>query len=732
MVLLTSLDFSLPLTNPVIIFSIVLFIILFAPLLLNKIKVPHIIGLILSGVIIGPYGFNLLNRDSSIVLFGTVGLLYIMFLAGLEVDIAEFKRNKSKVLFFGIITFLLPMVFGTLAGYYVLGYGLLSSILLASMFATHTLVSYPIASKYGITQNKSVLLSVGGTMITDILALLILVAVVGMTKEETDSAFWIQLSFSIIIFTCIVFFLFPFIIRWFFKKFDDSVSQYIFVLAMVFLASFLAEAAGMEAIIGALFSGFVLNKFIPHQSALMNRINFVGNALFIPFFLISVGMLVDVSVLIKGWGALKVASVLIIVAIVTKYFAAWITRKTFGLTKDEGDMIFGLSTARAAATLAIVLVGYNLIIGETLNGEPIRLLNEDVLNGTILLILISCTVSSFVVEKAAGRIALTAENTKEELNDNDNEEKILVSLLNTEMVVPMVDLALILKPKKRKDAVYALQVVDDAHAEDGNAKSKKILNKAVEHGAATENEITPITRHDANIANGIIYTIKEQNITDALIGLHHHADKKTFFGPTVEKILKRVWKTVYVYKPLQPFNTLQRTLVVVPENAEKEPGFIHWFEKLISLAKEAAMPLHFFAFKNTLTEIQVLQNNMTKKAEIQLHEFNDWHNFTLLGKQLKKNDLFIIISARKHSLSYNDHMKNLPVYLTDYVDKNSFIVLYPEQLETGINMENIEQADGTLIETLTERIGALTNAGKLFKKLFSERKKKNVNEGGPL
>ena len=245
MILNGAMDFNLPLSNPVIIFSLVLFIILFAPILLNKIKIPHIIGLIVAGVVVGPYGLNLLKRDSSIVLFGTVGLLYIMFLAGLEIDLNEFKKNKGKVAFFGLITFTLPIVCGGLASYYVLGYGVLSSVLLASMFSTHTLVAYPIASRYGLARNKAVTLTIGGTMITDVLALLILAAIAGMSKGEVTNAFWISLGVSSLAFAGIVFFVFPFVIRCFFKRFDDSVSQYVFVLAIIFLSAFLAEAAGL-------------------------------------------------------------------------------------------------------------------------------------------------------------------------------------------------------------------------------------------------------------------------------------------------------------------------------------------------------------------------------------------------------------------------------------------------------------------------------------------------------
>lgn len=403
--ILASLNFTLPLRNPVIIFSIVLFIILFAPLLLKKIRIPHLIGLIVAGAVVGPYGLNLLRRDSSIVLFGTVGLLYIMFLAGLEIDISEFKKSKGKIAFFGLTTFIIPLVLGSVASYYILNLDFTAALLLASMFSTHTLISYPIVSKYGIVHNRAVNMAVGGTMITDILALLILAGVAGSSKGNVSTLFWVKLSVSSLIFVGIVFFIFPIITRWFFRKIDDGISHYIFVLAMVFLAAFLAEAAGMESIIGAFFAGLVLNEFVPHDSPLMSRINFVGNAIFIPFFLISVGMLVDVSVLIKGFGALKVAGVIIFVALLSKYLAAMITKKVFNLKKWEGELLFGLSASHAAATLAIILVGYNIITGETPAGEPIRLLNEDVLNGTILLILISCATSSLVVERAASKLA---------------------------------------------------------------------------------------------------------------------------------------------------------------------------------------------------------------------------------------------------------------------------------------------------------------------------------------
>ncbi|HRF38820.1 MAG TPA: cation:proton antiporter, partial [Saprospiraceae bacterium] len=196
-----------------------------------------------AGAIIGPNGLNLMLRDSSIVLFGTVGLLYIMFLAGLEIDLAEFKKNSFKSFTFGMYTFLIPMSIGTAVGLYVLNFSMLSSVLLASMFASHTLIAYPIISKLGVSKNRAVNVAIGGTMITDTLALLVLAIIVGMTQGEVNAAFWTRLSVSVLLFGLAVMFLFPILGRWFFKRYEDSISQYIFVLGMVFLSAFLAEAA---------------------------------------------------------------------------------------------------------------------------------------------------------------------------------------------------------------------------------------------------------------------------------------------------------------------------------------------------------------------------------------------------------------------------------------------------------------------------------------------------------
>ena len=385
---------TLPFTDPVLIFFVVLTIILFAPLLLNKLRIPHIIGMILAGTLFGPHGLDVLAHDSSFKIFGNVGLLYLMFLVGLEMNLNDFRKIKTRGIVFGIYTFLIPMVLGTLSSIYLLHLDLMTSILLASMYASHTLVAYPIVLRYGVGRNMAVTITIAGTIITVVGALIILAVIVGMQTGTINEWFWVRLILSMIAYCLFILYAFPRIARWFFKKYNDNVSQYIFVLALVFLASALAKPAGLEPILGAFFVGVVLNRFIPSVSPLMNRIEFVGNALFIPYFLIGVGMLIDPSVVFSGWDALFVAIVMSVVATFAKWLAAWITQKNFGLSKVDRAMIFGLSNGQAAATLAAVLIGYD-----------IGMFDINILNGTIIMILVTCTISSFATERAAKKMA---------------------------------------------------------------------------------------------------------------------------------------------------------------------------------------------------------------------------------------------------------------------------------------------------------------------------------------
>ncbi|GAB3996364.1 cation:proton antiporter [Spirosoma daeguense] len=686
MIILSIHNLSLPIEDPVLKFLVVLVIILAAPILLNKIKVPHLLGLIIAGAIIGPNGFNILARDSSIVVTGTTGLLYIMFLAGLEIDMGDFKRNKWKSLTFGLYTFTIPLLLGYLGAYYLLGFTPLTSILFASLFSSHTLIAYPLVSKLGVSKNLAVNITVGGTMITDILALLVLAVSVGMAQGDVGSAFWIKLSGSVLVFGLIVLFVFPIIGRWFFKKVNDKISQYIFVLVMIYLAALLAELAGVEAIIGAFLAGLALNRLIPHTSSLMNRVEFVGNAIFIPFFLISVGMLIDFSVFFKSLETIKVAALMTILAIGTKYLAAIATQKTFRLRKEEGGLIFGLSSASAAATLAAVLVGYNIIISENEAGEPVRLLNEHVLNGSILMILVSCTVSSFVSMANAQKIAETDHEDTVAGNSRE-EENILLAVNHAETVERMVNLSLIIKAKTNTNRLFALNVINEEKKESSVKNAEKILHNAVHIASAADVAINPLTRYDNDVINGISNVIKEKKVTDLLVGIENSKGfSPSFVYNLYNGYLQNDTANVLVYHAVQPISTIKRHIVILPPKSHTEPGFFHALLRIWNIARNSGATLSFYA---EIATLDVLQNILRKVAiEADFTPIRNWHEMERAAKSLNNDEGLILLMAKRDTPSYLPQMRVIPDMLNSkFTDKN-YLLVFPH---TDTDEEFIEQ-----------------------------------------
>ena len=626
---------ELPLTDPVLKFLLILVIILSAPLLLNKLKIPHLLGLIIAGAIIGPNGLNLVLRDSSIILSGTAGLLYIIFLAGLEIDMGDFKKNSGRSFVFGMYTFLIPMALGIVAGLYVLHFSMETSILLASMFASHTLIAYPIISKLGITKDKSVTITVGGTMITDMLALLVLTVIVGMATGVIGEHFWTRLSISIVIFVLFVVIAFPIAGRWFFKHVQDSISQYIFVLVMVFLGAYLAELAGIESIIGSFLAGLSLNRLIPRSSPLMHRVEFIGNSIFIPFFLIGVGMLIDYRAFFTSFDTIKVGIVMIIVATIAKYAAAWLTQKTFRMSVDQRRIIFGLSNAQAAATLAAVMVGYNVILGQTPEGEPIRLLNESVLNGTILMILVTCTMASFSAQRGAHNLAATASSETDETGDH--KERILIPLSNEDTAEELVNLSLATKSKKNTHHLYALNILDNKVSGDDQQlkKSRRLLENAALTAAATDTHLQELQRYDLNVTNAILSVILEHRITDLVLGLHKEKGiPSSFLGRITEGILDYSDVTTLIYKPAQPLSTMKRHLVVIPVQAEKEAGFPQWVARVWNVIQNTGAKAIFYGSSDTLGRLKTLLGK--RGGEMEFTEFSDWEDFLIVFRDVHK------------------------------------------------------------------------------------------------
>lgn len=673
---LFDIHFALPITDPTWVFFIVLIIILFAPMILGRLHIPHIIGMILAGVLIGEHGFHILDRDSSFELFGKVGLFYIMFLAGLEMDMEDFKKNRTKGVVFGWFTFIIPMILGVWSSMQLLGYNFITAVLLSSMYASHTLVAYPIISRYGLSRLRSVNITIGGTAVTVTLALIILAVISGMYKGEINSMFWILLLTKVSILGLLIIYFFPRIGRWFFRKYDDNVMQFVFVLAMVFLGGGLMAFAGMEGILGAFLVGLVLNRLIPHVSPLMNRLEFVGNALFIPYFLIGVGMIIDIQSLFAGGEALKVAVVMTVIATLSKWLAAWITQKIYHMQPNERSMMFGLSNAQAAATLAAVLIGHEIILE---NGE--RLLNDDVLNGTVVMILFTCVISSLVTERSARRFATNEDVHLEDQEGKKLPEKIMIPIANPSTIEDLINLALVIKDTKQKNDLIALNVINDNNnSENKELQGKRNLEKAAMIAAAADVPVTMVSRYDLNIASGIIHTIKEYDVTDVVIGLHRKANiVDSFFGNLAESLLKGTHREVMIAKFLMPVNTLRRINIAVPPKAEYETGFLKWIEHFCRMGSILGCRVHFFSNQHTL---QLLQQVVKKKYSNTPSEFSvldDWDDLLLLTGQVNFDHLLVVISARRGSISYDPSFERLPSQLGKYFANNSLIVLYPEQ-----------------------------------------------------
>ena len=711
-------DFSLklPITDPTWIFLLVLLIILFAPILLNRLRIPHIIGMILAGLVIGEHGFNILARDSSFELFGKVGLYYIMFLAGLEMNMADFKQNRGKAVMLGLLAFIIPIMIGLVVNMTFLKYSLITSVLLASMYASHTLVAYPIVIRYGVSRHRSVSIAVGGTAVTDTLTLLVLAVVGGMFKGESGGLFWVWLVVKVVFLGGLIMYFFPRIGRWFFRRYDDNVMQFIFVLAMVFLGAGLMEFVGMEGILGAFLAGLVLNRLIPHVSPLMNHLEFVGNALFIPYFLIGVGMIIDVRCLFTQGEALKVAVVMTVVATFSKWLAAWITQKIYGMQKVERSLIFGLSNAQAAATLAAVLIGHEIIME---NGE--RLLNDDVLNGTVVMILFTCIISSVATERAARRMVTQENLTGNDDKNNKEQERILIPVANPDTIEGLVGMALMMRHPKQKEPLVALSVINDNNAsETKELIGKRNLERTAMVAAAADASVKTVLRYDLNIAQGIIHTLKEYAVTDVVIGLHRKTNlMDSFFGTMTENLLKGTHRQIMIAKLLMPVNTLRRIVVAVPEKAEYEVGFMKWVVQLCRMGKLLGCRVHFFATEDTLRHLRAVVEKQEANTFTEFSVLEEWDDLLLLTGQVNFDHLFVVVSARKGSISYQTSFERLPSQVSKYFADASLLIIYPDQLGDPQEIVSFSDPRGQSETRMYD------NVGKWFYKWFKKGDERN-------
>ena len=674
------LSFAIPahaplITSPVTIFLTVMAIILFTPLVLSRLRIPQVIGLIVAGVVAGPYGLNLLARDMSFEVFGQVGILYLMFLAGIEIDMYHLRKNLRKGLAFGIFTFFIPLILGAVTAMLALRMQMLEATLLASMFAAHTLIAYPIVTRFGVTKSPAVIIAIAGTIVTVLGSLIVLAGVLGVYRDGSVGSL-LPILFYLTLYCLGLTYIYPRVTRYFFKRYSDGISQFIYVMVTVFGAAALASFIGIEGVFGAFFAGLVLNRFIPARSTLMGRLEFVGNALFIPYFLIGVGMLIDLHVVMDGWGTLYTAAGMSAVAMSAKWIAAFVTQKVYNLTPVDRSIMYQLSNAHTAVALAVVMIGYEM-----------HLFDEDILNGTIVMILVTCTVSSFGTERAASRLKVQLlEQAEEEgsKDDSTTHPRTLVAISNPLTAPGIVDLALSMRfpDTSVPGDFYALHVRND-----NSASSKSIgrnsLDIAERAAAAVETQLTTIERFDLNFITGVLNTMEERDVTELIIGLHRRTMIiDSFLGEKVEQLLKSTNRMVVMSRCFIPLNTVTRILVYVPKKAQFETGFRRWVQAVGNLARQVGCRIEFWCDEITQPLIRTVVRQSGLGIRMSFVTINDYDDFVVKSADVKDDDLLVIVSARRSSVSFDGDMDAVPEFLQKYFANNNLIVLYPGQFGT--------------------------------------------------
>ena len=676
-----------PVSDPVLTFSVILFMVLLATVTLRRFGIPSVVGLILLGIALGPYGTGVLERDTAIVLFGTVGLLYIMFMAALEIDIADLKKNSHKSALFALFSFGIPMALGVLVGHYLLGLGWAPAALLGSMFGSHTLLAFPIAQQLGIAKNRAIAVAVGGSVLTDTAALIVLAIVAALALGVSGGAFWGLFALKVAIFGVAVFWLVPMVAQWFFKVHEESVPQYIFVLAIAFLVAYGAKLAGLEPIIGAFFAGLALNRFIPSASPLMNRVGFIGNAIFIPFFLIGVGMMVDPLVFISSFETLWVAALMTATVIGGKFLGALATGVSFRQSRIEILSVFGLTIPQAAATLAVVFVGMQL-----------GLFDEIILNGAVMMILFTCLIGSLIVERAGAKLA---ESEAQITPEKDTiAQKLLVSIEKSDDINPLIELAVMLK-EPGEEPIYALNVIQDsAQAENQLLLSQRMMEEAVKLGSATESEIEVVARIAPSIALGIARSAREVQASDSLIAWDGQLDEKEerLYGDVIDLVIKRNLHGVWITHLRQPINTFKRITLLLPPRSELEEGYVHTLKLAKKLIKETGAKARLAGSALSLRYAQAMMG-IEPVVESQTVRFDDWRTLGQFVGECAPDDLLILLSARKETLSYAEFLDTVPEVLAKGCEQLSFMVVYPKQrnlsdLESDIRSDRYKELFG--------------------------------------
>jgi Kef-type K+ transport system membrane component KefB len=559
----------------------------------------------------------------------------------------------------------------------VLGYAPAASFLPGCVMASNTLIAYPIIGRYGLQRHRSVLLSVGSSMISLFISLMMLAALSGSFNEESGWWFWVFFLLKFAAYCIGSVWLIPKLTRYFLRRYSDAVMQYIFVLGIMFLSAALTSMIGIEGIVGAFFSGLILNRYIPRVSPLMNRIEFIGNALFIPYFLIGVGMLINVRLLFSGLNVLWTVFLIVFIGTFGKAAAAYMSSLLFRLPKADGNMMFGLTSAHAAGAIAMVMVGMRL---EVSPGE--YLIDDNMLNGVVMMILFTCVISTLVTEHASKQIVLEEKGRWNEDNVvREDDEKILVCVKYPEIAPQLLYFSILLRNGRLNRVIVALNVVyDDQKSSQAREQGLRLLEQLQRQASASEVKLLTQVRLSTNIANGIKHAFKEFGCSEIIMGMHIHTDANPrFWGEFIQSLYNGLNRQIILTRFVQPLSTLRRIRVAVPSRAEFEPGFHRWLERLSRVAGQLDCRIQFHGRKESLILIAEYVNNHHPHVRAEYTSMEHWNELPQLAADISEDHLFVVVTARKGTISYKNALERLPDELQRHFSGKNLMIIFPDQ-----------------------------------------------------
>lgn len=667
---LQTIQNALPVTDPVLVFALVMLIILIAPLGVRRLRLPGIIGLLLAGAIIGPAGLGILERDRTIELLGTVGLLYLMFVAGMSLDLHQFRQTRSRSITFGTLSFFIPQMMGIAAGMILLGYGLPTALLVGSIVGSHTLLAYPVAKRIGITRNRAVTTAIGGTIITDGLALSLLAVVVAMSTDELTAMFWLQFTGMVGAFVAAMIFGLPLLGRWFFRNVsgDRGDIDFVFLMVVLFFAAALSDFVGLAPIVGAFLAGLTMNRLVPDTGPLMNRLHFVGDALFIPFFLLWIGMLVDFAALATSLDVWIVALIFTGVVVIGKALAVLIAKQAFGYSASESWAVLGLTIPQAAATLAVTLIGYQL-----------GMFTQVEVNAVVVMIFLTAIAGPWLVEHFGRRVAVEEELAP--LKPGQTPLRILIPLANPSSAPALMDVAFMIRRPDSHEPVYPLMVANEAgDVPQQVAAGERMLGYAVIYASGAGVPVQPTTRVDTNIANGISRAVTELRASTVVIGWSGSPSRnRKALGIVLDQVLRDNMQTVIICRLTTPLNTTRKVVLIVPRFAEREAGFGEAIRTLKLMTSRLGASLVVYAESMEIKHLEPRMKRIRPHVPTVFHPAS-WPNLpSQLEAAITEDDLVVLLSTREGRLPWTPELSRLPRRLADQFPEHNLVLFFPSE-----------------------------------------------------